>query len=783
MGGCGRAALLAVFLLLACGAAAAEERRLVLELVVNGHATGRVGEFIEAGGRLMARPQELRELGFTLPPALAGGSEPIPLAGIPGIETRLDLRRGTLAITGPVDVVGAREIDPGRRIRMAPLSPAGWGMVVNYDLLGTFSETDTFGGAFLDTRAFSPYGTLAMRGIGYLDPEPGQSPFVRLDTAYTYAEPDEMRRWHLGDVLSGGLSWTRPVRMGGAQVITDFAMRPDLISYPLPVLSASAAVPSTVDLMINGVRTLSQPIEPGPFQLRSLPVVTGAGEVMMTVTDALGRQNVVAVPFYVSTLLLRPGLASYALEAGAVRRRYGTDDSNYGGWAASGTLRYGLTDWLTLETHAESAGDLLAAGAGGAFRIGTFGILTAALAGSIGDGGLAGDASRPSNGYLVSLGFERRTPRFSIFGSGTIASTGYRDIAAVNGAPVPRRSWRTGLSTHFGRYGSFSLAYVGRRAGDRLTDDDDDLYLGSAGTDVSLVTASYVARLSDRVNLYVTGYADTERSDSYGAGIGISFSWGGRVYSSAGAGVDSGRTSVRTQVQQSALVPGDFGFRLYDSEGSYPHRFAEATYISPYGRVTGGADHTDSSGAAGRVGVTGSLALAGGGVFASNTINDSFAVVSSGDVPNVGVLYENRPIGATDSNGRLLVPYLNSFENNRLALDPADLPPDVEAAQLRTMVRPGDRVGVTVDFGVRTAASALLRLTDAEGRPVPVGARLRLSGGASVPVGYGGEAFVGGLGPRNEGEVEYPDGRRCRVAFDYRPLPGDLPVIGPLPCR
>ena len=52
-----------------------------------------------------------------------------------------------------------------------------------------------------------------------------------------------------------------------------------------------------------------------------------------------------------------------------------------------------------------------------------------------------------------------------------------------------------------------------------------------------------------------------------------------------------------------------------------------------------------------------------------------------------------------------------------------------------------------------------------------------------MPVSYDGEAYVEDLSPHNELSVERPDGRRCVVAFDYRAVPGEIPTIGPLPCR
>ncbi|MBU8545386.1 MULTISPECIES: fimbria/pilus outer membrane usher protein [Roseomonadaceae] len=761
------------------------EPPLFLEIVVNGNPSGQVGEFIQDGAEILARPRELRALGFVLPQALREEEEPIALSRIPGVQARINVLRQTLMVTADDSARRPSELFAGGVARMGPLTAAGWGAVLNYDVLGTFADAGNYGGAFLEARAFGPHGTLSASALSSYSPQRDQNTsFARLETLYTYAEPEELRRWRVGDVISGALGWSRAVRLGGGQVSTDFGLRPDLVSYPLPVFGGSAALPSTVDVLVNGIRSLSLPVQPGPFQLRSLPVVTGAGDVLMTVTDALGRQTVVSLPFYASTALLRPGLASYSLEAGGVRRRFGLDDSDYGEAAGSGSLRYGLTDWLTLEGHAEGSDGFALGGVGAALRIGNLGILTAAVATSSGgETGLRGDTA--SEGTRVAIGVERRTRRFNVFASGTLGTAGYRDIAALNGTPMPRQTLRAGAGLSLGSYGSLSIGYIGQQAGPSAQRQAASSYLGGAlvgASDVSLVTASYSARIAGRVNFYVTGYNDLRRDDSYGVSMGVSMSFGGGRSGGVSTSIDDGRSGFRTQLQQAAQVPGDTGFRLYDQEGQYARRMADADHILPFAHVTAGIDQS-SLGTAGRVGARGALVAAGGGVFAANTIHDSFAVVSSGDVPDVRVLYENRPVGSTDSNGRLLVPYLGSFRNNRLALEPADLPPDVEVDRTQALVRPGDRVGVIVDFGVRRSRSALLRLQDGQGAPLPLGARLHREGLPPTPIGYDGESFVTELRPTNTAEVELPDGRRCRITFTYRPVPGDVPVIGPLPCQ
>jgi outer membrane usher protein len=301
--------------------------------------TGMVGEFIERDGMLLAMPADLRSLGLKpLPGAAENDATPISLSELPGIKAQVQEQTQRLEITADsrsliatkLGVTGVAEIgEPDR-------SP--YGAAFNYDVLATRAAGQITGGALTDFRFFGPYGTFSSTGLGSFSPALSQGPFARLDTAWTYSDPDSISRYRVGDVITGGLGWSRPIRLGGVQVTTDFALRPDLVTFPIPSLTGETKVPSSVDILVNGVRQISQSVPAGPFQMQRPPIITGAGEVSVAVTDALGRQTVMTLPFYASTKLLTAGLSSYSVELGGVRQGYGQATSDYGppvrGWQA-----------------------------------------------------------------------------------------------------------------------------------------------------------------------------------------------------------------------------------------------------------------------------------------------------------------------------------------------------------------------------------------------------------------------------------------------------------------
>lgn len=56
------------------------------------------------------------------------------------------------------------------------------------------------------------------------------------------------------------------MRLGGVQVQTNFALRPDLVTLPIPALFGSAAVPSTRDVYTQNVKTYTGSVPAGPFK-------------------------------------------------------------------------------------------------------------------------------------------------------------------------------------------------------------------------------------------------------------------------------------------------------------------------------------------------------------------------------------------------------------------------------------------------------------------------------------------------------------------------------------
>nr|WP_189662102.1 fimbria/pilus outer membrane usher protein [Pseudomonas mosselii] len=745
--------------------AAIADATLYLDLQVNQVAKAELVPVQQRAGRLYLASEVLREAGIRLPGEPQGE---VALDEIPGLHSDYDSQNQRLLLQVPPawlpdQQVGERNLYPASDAR------SSFGALLNYDAyLNDTDEGGSYLAAWNELRLFDDWGTFSTTGQWRQSfnsaQAQGRQGFLRYDTTFRYTDEQRLLTYEAGDLVTGALPWTTSVRVGGLQLSRDFGARPDLVTYPLPAFAGEAAVPTSLDLFINGYKSSSTELQPGPYTLTNVPFINGAGEAVVVTTDALGRQVSTTLPFYVTSSLLTKGLSDFSVAAGSLRRDYAVRDFAYGPGVASATLRHGVSDYFTLETHAESAESLMLGGLGGNLRLGTFGVLNAALTQSRFEG---------DTGQQVALGYQYNSRRIGFNYQRVQRHGDYADLSLVD-SPFTRlsqRSEQATLSLNLDRYGSLGAGYFDVRAGD--------------GTRTRLINLSWSKPLWRNSSLYLS--ANREVGDSQWAvqaQLVIPFDLRGTLAFSAERSKD-GQDLQRVNYSQAVPVGGGVGYNLgYATGGNRDdYRQADLTWRLQSVQLQVGA--YGSSGEMTRwADASGSLVLMDAGLFAANRIDDAFVVVSTSGYADVPVRYENQQIGRTDRNGHLLVPYSSGYYRGKYEIDPMDLPADVLAPQVeqRVAVRRGS--GYLLEFPLKRVLAASLVLVDADQQELKLGSRVRHqeSGGEAV-VGWDGLVYLENLAPHNRLQVDKADGGQCQVAFDLPEGQGPIPLIGPLECR
>lgn len=762
------------------GAAPADAVELYLDTSIDGQPTGKIVPVIQQGATLRMTVENLQELG--LDPARFGvaGRADFALDEVRGLGWTYDAAAQTLALTLS-DNLRAQRVLSARAVRPAGEAQASRGMLLNYNLFGQSGARSLAG--TLDLRYFDRHGSINSTGAAVVRGE-GRG-YTRYDTSWVRSSQDRLSTWQVGDTVAPALGWTRALRLGGIEWRRNFELRPDLVTYPVASVAGSAVVPSSVDLYVNGVRQFSADVPTGPFVVDQVAGLNGAGQATVITRDALGREVATTLPLYVDTRLLARGLSDFAVSVGALRRDYGVRSFGYGRAAAIASWRHGWSDTLTLEGHAEAGQGLLLAGGGILKRIPDAGVVSAAVAGSSGR----------HRGFQASLGYQYVSPRFAFDVQSVRASRNYGDLGVLEGVPVARATDRATGSTSFrGNSLSMSLIQLRQPGLADVVPIDDPLEAGlpsgtpplgsagQAGTVSRSVSLAWSRSVGQRGYLSVGAFQDLERRAERGITATFSMAFDSRIAFNTNAGRQRGERVASMSLGRAPDFEGGLGWGLQaGTAGRQRYDQAQVQYLGSHGRA---AVSTQRVGAIRNtsVDVSGALVAMDGAVVAARQVGRGFALVSAG-VPGLPVLQDNRLIGRTDRNGRLLVPELQPYAANRIAIDPSSLPSDTRVGSSSLEIVPRQYAGVVARFEIERYAAATVLLVGVDGKPPEVGTPARLEGSAApAMVGYDGVLFVEGLRAHNRVLVGAGE-KACEVRFDHVAVEGELPTIGPLVCQ
>jgi outer membrane usher protein len=683
-----------------------------------------------------------------------------------GLNYKLDPAQLTLTIDFPSELYGGSSASFVVEDRL-PVTYARGGFL-NYDLRYDRSAGVSSLGANWEIGAFARPGLFTS---SFFTGDNGRGT-IRLDTTFRREDPERITSAIVGDTISRAGSYGASVRMGGLQYRRDFGTAPLLITYPQADVSGTAVVPSTVDVFIGNAKAYSTQVKPGPFSLQNLPVPVGAGNVRVVTRDIFGKETATVVPYVRYDSMLKQGLHDFSYEAGYLRRNYAVASSDYGDFAAVGTHRYGVTNWLTIEGHAEAMADRGNLGGVVQWTMPVLGLVGVGAAASTASGAATGIPT--GTGKLGKLFFQRNERDWSVGAAAQEQSKNYVDVATEPGqirtlgsrqfsasARVNDRNWLNllGLRTH-DLTGTFNTATV--------------------GWTFSLTPSATLSASFSR-------FSGTTQPTNNVFSVFLSMPLGERDYASVSLERRSNpsETNALLNVSRNLLETDSFGYRVLAGQQSDTKRL-ELGAFARTGVGEFGIEAADSFGTqATRAYARGGIAAAGGEWRISRYLDQSFAMVKVADFKDVQVYANSQPVGKTDSNGVAVIPRLSGFLPNRITFEAEDIPLEGAFGENAKNVKVANRMGVVVDMGVVRSISATLTLVEAGGRPVPAGASVRVDEAVEeFPVARLGRVYVSGLNRGKPNVLQVQIGERsCRATVE---LPKDFAsgsTLGSFTCQ
>lgn len=764
--------------------AAPAPQPLIYSLRVNGRAAGDVVLMRTADGRLLARQGDWDAWHLARPEHahIVAGETYYALDDAPGFAITLDAQRQEAQLQFAPRAFARSVVSARPHPRVEPQLPPGLGGFLNYDFTATRTAPDGAPASsqlagLVETGLFNPQGVLTSQWLGrnltdeaaLADTTPRE--VVRLETAFTRDLPDSMQTLRLGDGVGGTGLWGRPVRFGGVRWHRNFATQPGFVTLPQPSLGGETALPSVLDVYVDGLRRQTLEVPPGPFVVEDLPTVTGQGEVQVVVRDLLGREQVLTDSYIAGLRQLRAGLADWSYEVGAVREDFGLRSNEYGDAFAAGTHRYGFTDAFTGEARIEAQGsDIVAAGLGGTLALRRLAVVSNAVAFSHGPAG---------TGVLNTISLQHSARRALSLGARLqVASEDFVQAGLAPGTSVPERTAGANLGYALRPYGRVGLAYVERA--------ERDL------PDFEAVTATFSTSWR-RASLTLLAIDRLEPSREWSVGVSLSLPFG-RSRDIAGTGYrvrepqeGAGSSQAYARIQRGLTEHEGWGYRVLasqtedDAGGETSSAEVGAAVNARYGSYALEAatvEETDTY----RATVSGALGALGGHAFASRKLSRSFAVVETG-AEDIELLVNNRVAGRTDADGVAVLPLLQPYQRNAVQVDATNVPMDVEVRSGEFVAAPYYRSGVLIPLDVRRTRSAVVALRQRDGAPVPSGAVVRISAsGAEAPVGKDGKAWLSGLAPGDNAIDVRWNGTQCAITFALPADAGVQPQLGPFTC-
>ena len=737
---------------------------LYLDVTLNRNPVG-LTHFGFDSNKLYANADSLRKIGLRIAPETPN---PVSLNDIPQLQIDYDAQLQTLALTVPLSQLDIATTQLNQQDTRSTQAASSRGLVLNYDLY-TSQEQDSknSASAYTELRAFSDAGVLSSTQIArysnHSDDFSQSNNMTRLDTSWRSSFPDHALSVTAGDTLTSALNWSRPTRIAGLQVGTDYSLQPYMPTTPLPSFFGSATLPSSVELYMNGVKYYNGEVPAGNFEINTLPTINGAGNAQVTMTDALGKTTVQSFSFYNDQSLLRSGLTEWSAEVGVVRNNYGYTSFDYASTPAfSGTWRRGFSNSFTAGAHGEATESLVNLGLSSDWIPGSSsGTISTALA-------LSADAGK--NGLLYSIGYRWNNDRFS-FSTSTIATVNdYHDVATRYGQAPPTLNQSTVVGYSSQTFGSFSMGYLQFRSPGESTQ--------------RYANANWYKSLTDRIylNAGLNQNVDSGRDRSLYLMLSISFD--NNINASSTVQRNNDQMSYSFNASKTQPSDGGWGWNLaLNKQDAQQNGQGELGYLGRYGKAYGGYSNLSGNQSA-YAGANGSLVMMAGSLFAAQTITNGFAVVSTDGIPNVPVMLQNNLVGTSNNSGLLLVTSLNSYQENEISINPLDLPANMRIDPVNAVAIPADRSGAMVNFTVKAVRSALIILQDSKGNVIPEGSSAELNGvrGQNALLGFDGMVYFDTLEAHNTLRVITSKGV-CSTQFDYPEKVQNIPQIGPLICQ
>lgn len=603
--------------------------------------------------------------------------------------------------------------------------------------------------------------------------------------------PSWQAQFVAGDTFTSGDMFDS-VRLRGVRLYTDDRMLPQSLRGFAPVVRGIAETNAHVMVRQNGYVIYDVNVAPGPFAFDDLYPTGYGGDLSVEVQEADGRIKRFVVPFSAVPQLLRPGQQRWSVSAGKVEQQNQVNTPNI----LQATYQRGLTNRLTAYGGVTLGdgyrGTLVGAGVNTAIGAFSSDVTQARnqVPGSRATQGLSTRVAFNKNIVQTGTNFGIAAYRYSTGGYVGLNDAVIMRTWAVRGDGVPLSRQRSRMDVNInqnlpGNYGQVFLIgsstnYWNQRgrqvdftAGYSSSWKSLTYSFSAQRTRDSLDTSGLFGRSpANRIPGDITSGATLPalqaRRDTR-LFLTISMPLGRADHAPLMTALAS--HSPRGGSNEQVTAGGTYGAdRRLSYSGTLSHAGSSnaaaisGQYNGSFGNVGASYSHGSSYQQLG-ASMSGSLVVYRGSAVFSPPTGDTIGLVHAPGA--TGARIEGGQGSVLDINGYGVVPYLQPYQLNTVALDPKNASAGLELKSSQMDVAPRANSVVLIRFDSKVSRALMIETRLPDGRPVPFGADIYDEQGQ--PAGVAGQAsrlFVNGIDKAAVLTVRWGDaeGDACQIS-------------------
>jgi len=643
------------------------------------------------------------------------------------------------------------------------------------------SHTGSRSSHYLGLRAGFNLGAWRLRYQANANRDDGSGFHYHGHSAYVErALPGLKSQFTVGDIATDGQVFDS-LRFRGVRLDSDERMRPDSQRGFAPVVRGIAQSNAMVSISQLGQEIYQTNVPPGPFVIDDLYPSGVSGDLLVTITEADGRQHTFTIAYAGTAELVRPGTTHYTLAAG----RHENPSLLIAPGFVMGNLRHGLNNSLT-----GYAGLLVGEG---------YSALSGGLAFNLPIGALAADVTFANTrtalenyrGSSVRATWAKILPVIGTnvtLASYRYSSAGYYDPSrAFMLRDQALRGTGTGLPGFPGAPTGYtdiiqpknrlvvnaSQSLPGQWGYLNISASSQD-YWGGDGRDTQyqLGWNRQILRASLGLSASRTHNVFWQRWDNQYM-LNLSMPLGGAVYANAGYTQREDGQSLNASVSTTAGEHRQFGFGAFVNADGRDHGNtqysggANASWNASKMQLS--ANLSTNRGGHRQYGVSlnGGVVAFGGGIILTPRLGETIAIVQAKDAQGARLAGEGGNV-RLNRKGLAVATSLQPYRQNRITLDTQGLSTDIALANTARQVAPTAGAVALLTYETERGYSILLNGRHSDGRQLPFAAAVFDEQGRNVGhIAQGGQALLRVSATEGVLQVRWGSeaGQSCRFTY------------------